>query len=178
MNYFFDVKFVESGKAIDLISIGIVAEDGRELYAENRQADLSAANPWVQENVLPVLWSRSSQSDKKRANEWTRDGGIGGLLNQKEIALKIRIFCDVLGDTPEFWSNYADYGWVALSLLLGTMTNLPEGFPRHCRGLQQEADRLGVNLSAAVPREAERHALADARWSKQVWDYIKNHTEV
>ncbi len=31
MRYFLDTEFYEDGKTIDLISIGIVAEDGREL---------------------------------------------------------------------------------------------------------------------------------------------------
>lgn len=35
MRYFFDTEFYEDGKTIDLVSIGIVAEDGRELYAVN-----------------------------------------------------------------------------------------------------------------------------------------------
>ena len=33
VKYFFDTEFYEDGKTIDLISIGIVAEDGREFYA-------------------------------------------------------------------------------------------------------------------------------------------------
>lgn len=33
MKYFLDTEFHEDGKTIDLISIGIVAEDGREYYA-------------------------------------------------------------------------------------------------------------------------------------------------
>jgi hypothetical protein len=30
MRYWLDTEFIEDGKTIDLISIGIVAEDGRE----------------------------------------------------------------------------------------------------------------------------------------------------
>ena len=33
MRYFYDTEFLEDGETIDLISIGIVAEDGREYYA-------------------------------------------------------------------------------------------------------------------------------------------------
>lgn len=39
MKYFFDTEFHEDGRTIDLISIGIVAEDGREYYAINRECD-------------------------------------------------------------------------------------------------------------------------------------------
>src|SRR4051812_11038169 len=33
MKYFYDTEFLEDGQTIELISIGIVAEDGREYYA-------------------------------------------------------------------------------------------------------------------------------------------------
>lgn len=40
MKFFYDTEFIEDGKTIDLISIGIVAEDGLEYYAVNLDA------PW------------------------------------------------------------------------------------------------------------------------------------
>lgn len=33
MRYFYDTEFIEDGHTIDLISIGVVAEDGRSYYA-------------------------------------------------------------------------------------------------------------------------------------------------
>ncbi|HVX56933.1 MAG TPA: hypothetical protein VHA37_04325 [Candidatus Saccharimonadales bacterium] len=35
MKYFLDTEFIEDGKTIDLISVGIAAEDGRTLYLQN-----------------------------------------------------------------------------------------------------------------------------------------------
>ena len=55
MKYFFDTEFIEDGKTIDLISIGIVAEDGRELYLLNYDCDHSMASDWVKANVLNYL---------------------------------------------------------------------------------------------------------------------------
>lgn len=43
MKYFFDTEFIEDGKTIELLSIGIVSEDGREFYAESLDADHSKA---------------------------------------------------------------------------------------------------------------------------------------
>ena len=50
--YFLDTEFIEDGKTIDLISIGIVCEDGRELYLANRNCDFDKASQWVKDNVL------------------------------------------------------------------------------------------------------------------------------
>ena len=36
MKIFYDTEFIENGRTIELISIGMVAEDGRELYLVNQ----------------------------------------------------------------------------------------------------------------------------------------------
>jgi hypothetical protein len=171
MRYWFDTEFIEDGKTIDLISIGIVAEDGRELYAESLEADLSKANEWVRENVIAHLWSQ--QADKREANRWSRDVGIGGLLSRKNIAAEIKAFCDP--DTygkPEVWAYYADYDWVVLCQLFGTMMDLPNGWPMYCRDIKQLCDDLG-NPKLPEQGKGEHHALADARWNRQAWEFLK-----
>ena len=55
MRYFYDTEFIEDGRTIELVSIGIVAEDGREYYAVSTAFDPSKANAWVRENVLDKL---------------------------------------------------------------------------------------------------------------------------
>lgn len=55
MKIFFDTEFIDDGESIELISIGMVSEDGRQFYAENRECDLSKACKWVVENVFPSL---------------------------------------------------------------------------------------------------------------------------
>ncbi len=65
--YFMDTEFAEDGKTIDLISIGIVADDGREYYAASLEADLSKANEWVTKNVVPHLPPSGDPAWKTRA---------------------------------------------------------------------------------------------------------------
>lgn len=65
MNYYFDTEFIEGmrkplfGKPyhrIDLISIGIVAEDGRKYHAISNEFNPSSASKWVKDNVLyPIM---------------------------------------------------------------------------------------------------------------------------
>ena len=55
MRYFYDTEFIEDGSTIELVSIGIVAEDGREFYAVSTEFNASNANEWVRENVLSKL---------------------------------------------------------------------------------------------------------------------------
>jgi hypothetical protein len=55
MRIWFDTEFIEDGRTIDLISIGMVREDGEAYYAECGECDLVRADDWVQKNVFPYL---------------------------------------------------------------------------------------------------------------------------
>ncbi len=170
MRYFFDCEFIEDGKTIEPVSIGMVAEDGREFYAEVLDVDHSQANDWVKENVLPHLWSRApDQEARRRANVWSRDGGMGGLLHRTQIADSLIRF--VKGDKPEFWAYYGDYDWVVLCQLFGTMMDLPNGWPKFAMDIKQWAMTLG-NPRLPEQKSTEHHALADARWNKQAWYFL------
>jgi 3'-5' exoribonuclease-like protein len=158
VRFFLDTEFIEDGKTIDLISIGIVAENGKEYYAEFCECDLTKANDWVKANVLPHLTA-----------------GFGKL--RSEIAKEIVAFVDDCGlknadGTPsrygkvEFWGYYADYDWVALCQLYGRMIDLPKGWPMYCRDLKQLLDD---NDNPKMPKPTQEHnALSDARWNKWV----------
>lgn len=54
MRLFIDTEFSDFIDC-DLISIGIVSEDGREFYAERNDFDLSRCNNFVKAAVLPLL---------------------------------------------------------------------------------------------------------------------------
>jgi hypothetical protein len=55
MKYWIDTEFIERPFTIDLISIGIVAEDGREFYAESSEVDWAKASDWTLKTVRPQL---------------------------------------------------------------------------------------------------------------------------
>ena len=147
--YFFDTEFIEDGRTIDLLSIAIVSEDGREYYAEPAEADRSRACEWVTAKVLPHL--------------------RGSVKPRAVIAQEIREF---VGDRPEFWAYYADYDWVALCQLYGRMIDIPTGWPKFCRDLQQEKAEGGFDLPEQTTTSHD--ALADARWVREAFEHIMN----
>lgn len=170
LNYWFDTEFMEDGHTIELLSIGVVCEDGREFYAESSDADLSHANEWVQENVLPHLWHR--QTDKREANRWTRDGGSGGLLTRQAIARDLRLFVAQGEGKPQFWAYYGDYDWVVLCQLYGRMIDLPDGWPMFAMDVKQLAVSLG-NPTLPEQTSTGHNALADARWTREAWEFLQ-----
>jgi hypothetical protein len=53
MKYFYDTEFIDDGHTINLISIGIVAEDGHEYYATSSEfpEHKLLSNRWLVEKV-------------------------------------------------------------------------------------------------------------------------------
>ena len=52
MKYWIDTEFIERPYTIDLISVGLVAEDGREFYAESNEVDWSKRAPCATRRFL------------------------------------------------------------------------------------------------------------------------------
>lgn len=150
MRIFIDAEFIEDGKTIDLISIGLVREDGAEYYAETDQWIPGKASQWVKDNVIVHLMG-------------------GDAIKPRDIIA--REIIEFAGENPEIWGYYADYDWVVLCQLFGTMMDLPQGFPMYCRDIKQWCDDLG-NPKLPEQGKGEHHALADARWNKLVWEFL------
>lgn len=63
MRWYLDTEFNENGKTIELISLGLINEAGREFYAcsaEINETRIAKANPWVGKNVLSKLPPRGT----------------------------------------------------------------------------------------------------------------------
>lgn len=170
MRYFYDTEFIEDGKTIDMISIGIVDETGRSYYAISTEFNAKKASKWVKDNVLAHLPPRHVNLS---------DVSVSPRLKEESLAWKSRLqirnellhFINQDFGLPEFWAYYADYDHVALCQLFGTMMDLPHGWPMYTRDIKQLCDSLG-NPELPKQDEAEHHALADARWNKKAFDFL------
>lgn len=149
MLIWFDTEFIDTGTQIDLISIGAVRADGKTYYAEALECDRSKACDWVRGNVFPHL--------------------TGALKMRSEIASDMVQFA---GYDPEFWAWYAAYDWVCLSQLYGRMLDVPQSWP------QFVCDLAPIwhwrNRPVLPPQPSNAHnALADAVWTREVWEICK-----
>ncbi len=178
MKYFIDTEFHEFkkkpfiGKAIDtieLISIGLVSNDGREYYAISKDFDVKTAweNEWLRENVIQHLFTAyigvPQRMDFARVDtykEFKKGIEVFGKSN-KQIAEDIFEFVNpkVESNTEswtkhlnkfrtlaaenqnlQFYGYYSDYDWVVFCWLFGRMIDLPMGFPMYCIDLKQTLD--------------------------------------
>jgi hypothetical protein len=149
MKFWMDTEFMEDGRTIELLSIGIVRVDGAEYYAVNAEADVSMANDWVKQNVLPHL-----DFTKAKARKNIRD--------------EVLEFVTFAGKKPEIWGYYADYDWVVFCQLFGRMVDLPKGLPMYCRDVKQLAVFVG-DPELPKQKSIEHHALHDARWTRDAY---------
>lgn len=183
MKYFLDCEFIENGSTIDLISIALVCEDGREYYAQNSDAKFKSAGDWVWRNVFPHL-QHFDMRGTRTCNHQT--GSMMDRIATKctkpecpwrspyEIRDEVKAFIDIENNgKPEIWGYYSAYDWVAFCQLFGSMIDLPKNYPMFCRDIIQECKRLG---NPELPKQdaAEHNCLEDARWNKKAWEFLNN----
>lgn len=146
MRYFYDTEFIEDGSTIELVSIGIVAEDGREYYAVSTEFDAAKANGWVRDNVLDKLPSADNPAWK----------------SLDEIRREVYEFLTSARSKPELWAWVGAYDHVVFAQLWGDMTGLPRSLPRFTRELKQYWEMAGRPRLPQIP-QGNHDALVDAR---------------
>lgn len=166
--YFYDWEFQEQQDSktglttIFPISLGMVADDGRELYLVNNTyseweaTGLVKTSKWVRENVLNYI----GQSDRiLNGAPFSSFGPIienfisqGGKIKDRSMV--------------ELWGYFSAYDHVCLAQCFGSMTQLPDCIPMHTKDLKQLVGGKAIGFTP----EDEHHALSDARWNKAVWE--------
>jgi hypothetical protein len=191
--YFLDTEFVNDALGLNLISIALVCDDGREYYAQSLDAPLERSNAFVQKHVWPGLTNVAGWEvwmGKKivvvgdnvrlatiRSEDLTKLG-VGFTIGpawqtDDRIAEDLVRFVDPeTYGRPEIWGYYCDYDWVLVTRLFGDFESQPKGWPWYCRDLKQWCDMLGGPRLPALGK-GEHNALFDARWNKVAYEYLE-----
>src|SRR5688572_18337986 len=177
MRFFYDTVFIEDGRTIDLISIGIVTEGGREYYAVNRKAPWRRIkrHPWLIQHVMPGLPHGHGDWKNHMPRRWPIDFNDQRVLLPEVIAGEVRDFLldnDFTG--TELWAWYGAYDHVLLAQMFGPMAGLPDGIPMWTNDLQQEFVRRGISDDQLPQqdRTGTHNALADARHVRDLHDWL------
>lgn len=178
--FFYDCEFIEDGRTIGLLSIGVVDEDGREFYAINQNSQVMTAavqHEWLRGNVLPYLpiqvTSPADAAGLISPPSWrwswdTTHPDYGRVMPHRQIARELLAFLDPRSCEPELWAYFAAYDHVAYAQLWGPMSELPEGLPQFTHDLQQRWEDAGCPPKP-VQESGQHDALADARWNVKLW---------
>lgn len=166
----YDLEFLEDGRTIELISIGMVCDDGREYYAVNADMPVKRIrkHEWLMANVVPHLPHGNGDRRSHLPRRWLIDYFDPLVKSRKTIAAEVAAFIQATPDV-QLWANYGAYDHVALAQLWGRMIDLPEYVPMFTCDIQQERARLGIPWDALPKQEdGEHNALADARHNQTV----------
>lgn len=154
MNYYFDTEFLDDGKTIELISIGVACEDGREFYAVSSDFDESRATPWLREHVFNHIPRHQIRLPR-------------GVIAQ-DLSDFIRGETKLSGYIlPKLYGWYSAYDWVALCQLYGPMVGRPTHFPKLAHDVKTIADLYGVG-KISKSGFTMHHPLDDAKWCMKV----------
>ena len=151
MKYWIDTEFIVRPYTVDLISIGLVAEDGREFYAESSEVDWTKASRWK----LSKRCARNSTGLEWRAKRSATPFAASPTGTKARCSR----------------GYFPAYDWVVFCWLFGSMDELPFHFPQLCLDIKQWAIELG---DPDLPRQLgpRHHALYDARWTKDAWAFL------
>lgn len=139
MRLFFDCEFTQLSSAAKLISLALVAENGREFYVELQDTwQAEDCSDFVKEIVLPQLWGGSYSLPIVEA----KMSLLGFLASfKKEV--------EIVTDAPQYdWELFSDLAY-------------KDGhWPRNVGNFPIDATTLeAISLGAPLPH----HALMDAR---------------
>lgn len=103
MRYFYDTEFLQTPTGYDLISIGVVAEDGRTYGSVSGDADWETIreDPWLSDNVVRYLDPEETWKPRKL------------------IAEELFYFLAADNKQPELWGWFASWDHTCLSKLYG-----------------------------------------------------------
>jgi hypothetical protein len=184
--YFYDFEFLEDGRTIEFISVGIVADDGREYYAvsdeltyprwrpfKGRLARKIRKHDWLMTNVVPSLPKPHGDWNLHMPKSWLFDYMSPVVKPAARIAEQVATFLLEGESEPELWAYYGAYDHVRLNQLWGPMIDHPEGVPMWTNDLMQEWLRLGKPEMPKQPAGLH-NALEDARHNKVRFEFLQS----
>lgn len=179
MKVYYDTEFLEDGRTIELISIGMVREDGEEYYAIHAGMPWREIwrHEWLRQNVVPYLPTKSGMIVHPNGYEEPYrylDVSKPEVKSKTTIKHEVEKFlhdAHVPDNSLELWGWYSSYDHVVLAQLFGKMIDLPKFVPMWTNDIRQEFRRFG-NPSFRPPVNIKHHALADAQHNKKLHEFI------
>ncbi len=186
MKLFFDTEFTGLHQATTLISLGIVAEDGRTFYAEFTDYDKSQVNDWLQKHIIDNLrlinhHATSGGHEMYYGLEGKKDRDFWSYecFGKTEHIKNCLLMWLEQFDSVEFWSDCLAYDWV---LLNGLISDYSKGYPELPKNVHYIPFDICTMFKLAgidpdISREEysgmtdaiQHNALDDARMIKACW---------
>ena len=157
MNIYFDTEFTGLHKNTTLISLGMVADNGKSFYAEFTDYDESQCDDWIKENVIANLkfkggqFTRLLRHDDGRPNINAIEMRAPKEIVREQLRTWLKQF-----DSVQFVSDVCHYDFVLLIDLFGTAFDLPSNVNASCHDINQDIARhYGISEKEAFDLSRE-----------------------
>lgn len=135
MRVYFDTEFTGLHKDTTLISIGLIAENGKEFYAELTDFDESQCDKWIEENVLKNLILSGNDEFADRLGE--KENATVVLGNKHDVMTELSEWFSQF-DNVQPVSDVCHYDMVLLIDLFGGAFDLPKNVSAVCHDINQD----------------------------------------
>jgi len=182
---FFDTEFTSLTREAELISIGLVTEDGRTFYAELTDV-AGPVSEWIEENVIKNLLFNDSEPFFAIGHR-----SVTMKVARFEVAHNLRKWFGRFPDV-ELYADVLAYDWMLFCDLFRGAFNIPENIfyipfdiatMLKCRGIDPDISReafvaeehmaKGVVEKAEVIAKGKHNALFDALIAKAVFEILR-----
>ena len=162
MNLYFDTDFTSLDKYADILSIGIVSDDGKKFYAEFTDYNPEKINYWVGKYILDSFTLDSN-------NPIVVDGDLTTVKGSKDLISKELSkwlgqykFCTI-------WTDCISYNWVLFCDIFDNNFNIPTNIHHLPLDLSTLIYMQGVNDGLKVNEIiTKQYALLDADTSSSL----------
>lgn len=164
MKLFFDTEFTGLRKTTTLISLGIVAEDGRKFYAEFTDYSREQCDDWIKENVIGNLYLDGMGDGASSTDENQPCILVRG--NKEYVKSELSEWLSRF-DAVEFVSDVCHYDFVLLIDLFGTAFDLPKNVNPACRDINQDIARH-FDISEAEAFDVSREEIVLELYGREI----------
>lgn len=179
MKVFLDTEFTGLHKETTLVSIGLVAEDGRTFYAELNDYDESQVDEWIQKQVIDNLVF-------KNYKEMFPKGFVSGIKdymmkgNTEQVAGRLQLWLEQFKEQVTIWSDCLAYDWVLFNNLFGTAFDIPKcvyyipfDICTLLATVGEDPDVSREEFAGFVSLKGKHNALHDAKVIKACYEKLK-----
>lgn len=163
MNIYFDTEFTGLHRGTSLISIGLVADDGKTFYAECNDYSREQVNLWIKKNVINRLYFKDQLS--------LPGGKYRQMIEADTIANEVYLCSmeQLKGHLTQYFGNWENvqlvsdvchYDMTLLIDIFGSAFDLPKHVNPACHDINQDIARV-LHISEAEAFDQNRERLLD-----------------
>lgn len=180
---FFDTEFTGLKKSTNLLSIGLIMENGQRFYAEITDYPTIDIEPWIKENVI----SKMKFNGESNIHNVSSDGSIEMKSTFRVVRASLNTWLKQYSEIGiQFVSDCITYDhMLIIDLISGHALKMPEFISSYCHDINQDISRFynisdeeafDIDRNKICNREHEadgvHNALVDAIHIKDIYNMI------